>query len=254
MGTTFAAVIALLCAVYSIAVGGCPISSPLDGSCCEIRGNEAFKFSTHIISKSGVYNISNFCGECGYWADGYCDATSGGGGWLVIQRRIQKYSVNFHRKWDEYENGFGDLSKEFWYGLHPIHCLTNSGTWELRIDFTFTNGTKSYLQYKQFSVGSADSQYQLNISGFEGITPSDPFVTHPISGQPFSTVDRLNHGSCARRAHSSNSPGGWWYSHCYNINLNYNYGGSSGFMYLKTVGYFKPSFVEMKIRPHTCNV
>ena len=62
MGTTFAAIIALLSIVHSVAAGGCPISSPLNGSCCEIRGNEAFKFSTHIISKSDVYNISNFCG------------------------------------------------------------------------------------------------------------------------------------------------------------------------------------------------
>ena len=54
---------------------------------------------------------------------GYCDATSGGGSWLVIQRRIQKYSTDFHKKWD----GFGDLNKEFWYGLRPIRCLTNTG-------------------------------------------------------------------------------------------------------------------------------
>jgi len=142
-------VIILLLVGCSFTVSGCPIPGSLNGSCCDVRGNEAFKFSTHIMSKSGVYNVSNFCGECGYWADGYCDAISGGGGWLVIQRRIQKYSTDFHRKWDDYENGFGDLNKEFWYGLRPIHCLTNTGTWELRIDFTFTNGTKSYMQYKK---------------------------------------------------------------------------------------------------------
>ena len=36
-----------------------------------------------------------------------------------------------------YVDRFGDLNKEFWYGLKPIYCLTNQGKWELRVDFTF---------------------------------------------------------------------------------------------------------------------
>ena len=196
--TTYTAIILLLTGCSFVA-RGCPIPVPLNGSCCETRSEE-FKFSTkfNAISKSRVYNISNFCGDCGHWADGYCDATSGGGGWLVIQRRIQKDSTDFHKKWDEYENGFGDLNQEFWYGLHPMHCLTNTGSWELRIDLTFTDGTKTYMHYKNFSVGSAYHQYQLNLSGFVGVTPVDPFSAHKLDGQPFSTVDKLNYGTCAR--------------------------------------------------------
>ena len=230
----------------------CSIPKTLSGSCCEVRGTESFKFS-NAESISGIYNISNFCGDCRRWANGYCDATSGGGGWLVIQRRIQKCSTDFHKKWDDYENGFGDLNKEFWYGLRPIHCLTNTGTWQLRIDLTFTNGTKTYMQYKQFSVGSVQKNYRLSLSGFEGITPTDPFTTYNIIGYPFSTVDRLNHGTCARIAHSSNSPGGWWYNNCFHINLNYNYGAPQGFVLLGSKWHF-PSFIEMKIRPTTCDV
>ena len=234
-----------------IGTSGCLIPKTLSGSCCDIRGTESFKFST-AKSISGIYNISNFCGDCRRWANGYCDAISGGGGWLVIQRRIQKYSTDFHKKWYDYENGFGDLNKEFWYGLRPIHCLTNTGTWQLRIDLTFINGTKTYMKYKQFRVGSAQQQYRLSLSGFEGITPTDPFTKFNIIG-PFSTVDRLNYGSCARSAHGSNSPGGWWYRNCFFINLNYNYGGPYGLVDLGS-GWHSPSFIEMKIRPNTCDV
>ena len=252
----YIAVIISLLAGCSVAVSGCPIPESPNVSCCDISGgSEPFKFGPNAISRSGVYNISNFCGDCERWAYGYCDATSGGGGWLVIQRRIQRYSTDFHKKWDDYENGFDNLNQEFWYGLRPMHCLTNTGTWELRIDLTFTNGTKTYMQYKQFSVGSVYDQYRLSVSGFVGVTPTDPFILHKLNGKPFSTVDRLNHRTCARHAHGSNSPGGWWYNSCFYINLNYNYGGNQGFISFDSGGlWHSPSFIEMKVRPATCNV
>ena len=48
-----------------------------------------------------------------------CDMETDGGGWMVILRRKRDASpqVNFNCKWKEYENGFGDLNTEFWYGL-----------------------------------------------------------------------------------------------------------------------------------------
>ena len=133
-------------------------------------------------------NITNFCGDCDLTAEGYCDANVDGGGWLVVQRR-QDGSVDFNRGWVEYEEGFGSLNGELWYDLRPLHCLTNQGQWRLRIDFTFTNGTKSYLSYNSFLVGSPISQYQLSISGFTGITSEDPFYKYPINGMKFTTKD-----------------------------------------------------------------
>jgi len=73
---------------------------------------------------------------------------------MVIQRR-QDGNVDFNRCWIEYEEGFGSLTGELWYGLHPLHCFTNQGQWKLHIDFTFTNGTKSYLSYNNFAIGPA---------------------------------------------------------------------------------------------------
>ena len=52
----------------------------------------------------------------------------------VIQRRVPDGTVNFTRNWTDYENGFGDLEGEFWYGLRNIHLLTTRDDVELRID------------------------------------------------------------------------------------------------------------------------
>ena len=70
--------------------------------------------------------------------EAYCDTTSGGEGWLVVQRRDKQYSTSFYRAWTEYADGFGDLYKEFWFGLNAMYCLTNAGNWKLCIDFPFT--------------------------------------------------------------------------------------------------------------------
>jgi len=104
-------------------VDACPIITSINGSCCEVKSNK-FKFSTVRLSQ--VYNITNFCGNCKEVAEGYCDAVTNGGGWLVIQRR-QDGSVDFDRNWVEYEEGLGSLNGELWYGLHLLHCLTNQG-------------------------------------------------------------------------------------------------------------------------------
>ena len=52
----------------------------------------------------------------------------------MIQRRLPNGTVNFTRNWADYENGFGDLNGEFWYGLRNIHALTTENNVELHID------------------------------------------------------------------------------------------------------------------------
>ena len=124
-----------------VIVNGCPVVNTINGTCCEIKSNK-FKFATAINSR--VYNITNFCGICEEVAEGYCDGATAGGGWLVVQRK-QDGSVDFNRGWADYEEGFGSLTGEFWYGLRPLHCLTNQGQWELCTDFTSTDESKAGL-------------------------------------------------------------------------------------------------------------
>ena len=245
------ATIITLIALGIMLIDACPIVTSVNGNCCEVKSNE-FKFSTTSL-KSHVYNVTNFCGDCELTAEGYCDAVTDGGGWLVVQRR-QDGSVDFNRGWVEYEEGFGSLTGEFWYGLHPLHCLTNQGQWQLRIDFTFTNGTKLYLSYTNFSVGPANSQYQLSISEFTGIT-TDPITGgYSLNGMKFTTKDRDNDnsgGNCAIKA-SGRDTGGWWYNACSYIFINHQYKHQYS-IYLNGKWHPLP-FIEMKIKPFTCNI
>ena len=160
MGAT---IIILLAFCVATVIGDvCPTINTVNGSCCEIKvTSNTFKFS---MIKSGVYKITNFCGDCEDVAEGYCDGITAEGGWLVVQRR-QDGSVDFNRGWVDYEGRFGSLSGELWYGLTPLHCLTKQGQWEMHIDFTLTDETNSYFSYSSFKVGPASSNYQLTISG-----------------------------------------------------------------------------------------
>ena len=244
------ATIIILLVVYLpvVIVDGCPIVS----SCCQINISvNAFKFT---VPKSRVYNITNFCGDCDEIVEGYCDGTTAGGGWLVVQRK-KDGSVNFNRTWVDYEDGFGSLTGEFWYGLTPLHCLTNQGQWEMRIDFTLTDGTKSYLSYSSFKVGPASSNYKLSISGYNGIASSDPIAgSYSLNGMPFTTIDKDNDKStsknCAKN-HVGNA-GGWWYNGCSYIFINHKIKNKYGIYLSKS--WKSLSFTEMKIKPINCKM
>ena len=212
-------------------------------TCCDIN-------ALFLVTKPpAVYQMQCWCG--GKWSTtrAFCDTTTADGGWTVIQRR-KDGSVDFNRPWSDYEKGFGDLNGEFWYGLKSMNCLTQTGQWEMRVDFEFQNKTRSYLHYNVFKVGSATDEYPLTISGFTGITPTDPFYTHHHNGKKFTTYDNdndRNSGNCANFAQ-----GGWWHNSCWQINLNLKYNpGEFGFMYLASTWY-NPRWIEMKIRPLNC--
>ena len=120
-------------------------------------------FSTSLTF---VENVKKWLKDTVMVAEGYCDCDCCcWGGWLVGQRR-QDGSVNFNSGWIDYEDRFGSLTGEFWYGLWPLHCLTNQGHWEMQIEFTLIDIIKSYLLYSSFRVGPASSNYQLSISGY----------------------------------------------------------------------------------------
>ena len=239
------------------AVDNCPrkyVSLPIT-NCCELRQfftfSRSVKNTTHL---SGVYWLNNFCGDECTKAEAYCDTRNGGGGWLVVQRR-QDGSVDFNRIWLEYEDGFGNLTGEFWYGLRALHCLTGQGSWEMRMDIKLANGKNIFLQYEQFKVASAKDKYKLTVGGFRGTT-TDPMAYH--NGMNFTTRDNDNdlrpEANCAVY-HGVNSPiGGWWFRGCWvnAIAPNIYYNHKNG-VYLNNKWHVF-SFMEIKIRPHNCNI
>ena len=177
----------------------------------------------------------------------YCDTTSGGGGWTVIQRRKDGSVDFYHRDWAEFEDGFGSLEGEFWLGLRSVHCLTSQGNWKLRIDYQLSNGTRSYLSYRQCRVGPAEDQYQLQISGFSSIGQDDPFSSAgTLNGKRFTSHDYdndLSSQNCAIRWD------GGWYSACGGVKVN----NHSRTIYFQSQWNASP-FMEMKIRPLNCDM
>ena len=185
----------------------CSLQSLTIDSCCDLRV---------VSTVSGVYKLHKGIFNS---ADVYCDMNTTTGGWIVIQRNKKNSLVNFNRNWTDYEKGFGDLHTEFWYGLESMHCLTQRGQWEMRVDYQKNDKTWSYLHYNQFSVGSAGEEYPLTVGGFTGIG-TDWFASYPHNGMKFSTPDNDNEkwhgGNCAVRFKS-----GWWHHNsCYHINSN----------------------------------
>ena len=221
----------------------------LINNCCQL-GYGRFTFSRKT-KPSGLYVIPNYCKDDHLEAEAYCDTSNGGGGWLVVQRRQD----DFNRTWLEYEDGFGKLTGEFWYGLRALHCLTGQGGWEMRMDIKLANGTNIFLQYEQFKVASAKDKYKLTVGGFQGTT-TDPMAYH--NGMYFTTKDndndKKNAENCALLTGPTEPHGGWWYNGCSQINPNIYYNHRYFILLNNEWIYEAPTLSEIKIRPHNCNI
>ncbi|XP_019617434.1 PREDICTED: microfibril-associated glycoprotein 4-like isoform X2 [Branchiostoma belcheri] len=207
----------------------------------------------HTVS-SGVYKIQPV--GLSRPISVYCDQTTDGGGWTVIQRRFDG-SVDFNRPYNAFRYGFGPPNGEQWLGLENMYRLTNQHTYTLYVQLEDWNRAVKYARYSSFSVGSSSSNYRLYVSGYSG-TAGDGFSYH--SGAAFSArdVDRdAWSGSCA--GGNSYQAGAWWYKNCAYSALNgpylrrSDYTGHSGYgIYWAFFGgsyntYLKKS--KMMVRP-----
>ena len=143
-----------------------------------------------------------------------------GGGWTVFQRR-QDGSVDFYRYWTDYENGFGDLTGEFWLGLSKIHRLTKEGSNTLRVDLGDFEGNTAYANYSTFSVSDGSTEYILTVDGYSGTAGESLISWH--NGRRFSTRDNDNDEWSGDSCAQAYGNGAWWYNNCYLSNLNGRY-------------------------------
>ncbi|XP_034019856.1 fibrinogen-like 2a [Thalassophryne amazonica] len=173
------------------------------------------------VKKNGVYRVAPDPRNGTF--DVFCDMESFGGGWTVIQQRLDG-SVSFNRTWPEYKKGFGNLRGEFWLGNDHIHLLTKVKDMILRIELQDFEGVREYAKYDQFYVANEFLKYRLSVSGYSGTAGNAiSFNKHFNHDQKFfSTPDRDNDmyptGNCGAYYSS-----GWWFDACMSANLNGKY-------------------------------
>ena len=172
-----------------------------------------------------------------------CDTVTDGGGWIVIQRR-SKGDVDFFRGWEDYKNGFGHLTGDFWLGNEKIHKITTSGPYELRVELVYKRKSV-YAQYGRFSIGDERSGYALTVGEYRGTAGNSLWRNN---GRKFSTRDRDNDISSSHCAKIHQ--GAWWYWNCTYSSLNGKWQGSAdeGPFWRELSGHDCVSFTEMKIR------
>ena len=125
-------------------------------SCCQVVQNGFTSNGVHYIFPDG-----------GDPMEVLCDMTTDGGGWTVIQRRLDG-SVDFYLGWESYKNGFGDVNGEFWLGNDNIHRLTAAHDVILRIDMEDFDGNITYAEYTTFQVTDEADKYRITIGGYSG--------------------------------------------------------------------------------------
>ncbi|KAE8595616.1 hypothetical protein XENTR_v10015814 [Xenopus tropicalis] len=177
-----------------------------------------------------------------------CDMDTDGGGWIVFQRRYDG-SVDFYLGWDSYRRGFGSRLTEFWLGNDNLSNLTSAGTWEMRVDLKDFDNIHYYAKYSSFRVLPESDNYTLIIGPYVAGNAGDSMYAN---NSQFTTKDRDNDMYAANCADVGR--GGWWYTICFNANLN-------GFYHLIpdyyvdsicwfTIRSYHPlKFTEMKMRP-----
>ena len=171
---------------------------------------------------SGIYDIFIHCRS--HSVEAYCEKDKDGGShWTVIQRRVEGGpDTAFFLTWNEYENGFGDLNKEFWFGLEKLSQLTKDQSCEMLVELEEYSGETAYALYRDVRVAPAADRYRLSSAVFVKGNAGDGLGNHSV-GSRFSTYDNDNDRYASDGCAWINQ-GAWWYDganhQCGDSNLN----------------------------------
>jgi len=178
---------------------------------------------------SGTYEIHSDLIDNSFLV--YCDMFTDGGGWTLIALNDQTTTfTNFNKNWNEYKNGFGNLSSKQlgWLGNDKIHALTNEGNKTLMVK-TDSNVHK----YNSFKIDNESNKYKMTFDDSPLSNDGNQFTNH--NNKFFSTYDRDNDSGGSNCASQYKS--GWWFNACYymtiagNSNNKVYWQNSSGTLY-----------------------
>ncbi|XP_066912687.1 ficolin-1-like isoform X1 [Clytia hemisphaerica] len=164
-----------------------------------------------------------------------CEMDNLGKGWISIQHRFDG-SVDFHRSWEEYKNGFGDVNGEFWLGNEVLHQLTkeDNDTFQWVFKATAFDGVIQESSYGGFSIGSEGTNYLLTIGSLTN------GMNSIFGNVEFTTYDRDNDSAsfnCAFKS-ATYKNGGFWYSTCEALQPNGEYSDSQFSAYQKNIFWY----------------
>ncbi|XP_066928430.1 ficolin-1-like [Clytia hemisphaerica] len=184
-------------------------------------------------TSDGVYQIT----IGGRPVNVYCDMVENGGGWTLIQRRVEG-STNFYRGWEDYKNGFGQPTESYWIGLDQIHELTTKyeGTIYIRMRGVYYQGSSFYLTQRDFQVGDESTNYQVIEAGTYAAGDRTQGFSN-LEGLSFSTNDKDNDEVTNQNCASTFSTAWWFADGCLHVvNPNGKFGDSSvsGILWLST--------------------
>lgn len=228
-------------------------NQPVKRDCLEHRQQGHTTNGVYTLTLNGNNNVN-----------AYCDQTTDGGGWTVIQRRVDG-SLNFYRRWVEYKVGFGQRHHEYWLGNENIHLLTTqagvSGS-EAMVQYKARSrgdrgNTMFTNRYKSFRVEDEQKNYLLHVTGSSG-EYSAKYFESGNNGMEFSTYDRDNDGASRYNCAQDVQYAGWWINGLANsctrnernnINGPYDeYGTRDSKERISWGGSIQPHFTEMKVR------
>lgn len=191
-------------------------------------------------TKDGVYYIN----LQGLKKKVFCDMTTNGGGWVVIQKRFDG-SVDFNRNWKSYKEGFGGVYGEHWLVNEFVHQYTKVYETEMYAQAKSFDDDIGLVKMKKFTVSNENTKYILDYSQCEVLHGNGNLCKDWNSkhkGKPFTTSDMDNDEhkiNCAK-----SYKGGWWYTGCHAvyftgpyINGSYINNGAFGIIWHKFRGH-----------------